>query len=161
MGRMVLAEMGKLVTGFAPATPSSSTPDYITLKDIGHVTIVILTDNAATVTPSAITLLQATDVSGTNEKALAMDEAYRNIDTAAGYALTKFTVTSNTFNLDNNDNDNQIHIIEIDADELDTNNDFDCLRLGIGDATNQVSGVTYIGTGIRYMEATTPSAIVD
>ncbi len=163
MTRMVIVEDGKLVTGLAPIVPSSSTPDYITLKDIGHVTILIQSKNATTVTGSAITLHQAVDVAGTSEKALSFDTVYLNDDTAADDELTKTDVVSDTFTLDDTDSKDLLAVIELDADELDTNADtpFDCLRVGTADATAQTISVTYICTGIRYGQAATPSAIVD
>ena len=56
----------KFVEGLAPQTPSSSTPDYVSLKHYKHLTIVIQAKNATTVTGSAITLKQATDVAATD-----------------------------------------------------------------------------------------------
>ena len=60
-----LVDGSKLVAGLCPILPSTSTPDYVSMKDYGHLTAIILVDNATTVTGSAITLKQATAVAGT------------------------------------------------------------------------------------------------
>ena len=133
-----------VVEGLAPRTPSTSTPDYVSLKNVLWCTVLIVVDNATTVTGSAITLKQATSVAGGSEKALSFSKAYRNIDTAAADQLAEFTVTSDTFTTDTTDNKNLIYVIEVDPSTLDTNNGFDCLRAGTANATAAVVGVYYI-----------------
>lgn len=156
-----LREMFKFVTGLAPITPSSSTPDYVSMKAYQHLTVVILVDNGATVTGSAITLKQATAVAGTGEKALAFTKMYANTDTGAGDALTETTVSSNTFTTDTTDNKNLMYVIEVDAESLDRANSFDCVRAGTADAANTVLSVLYILSNARYAGATPLTAITD
>ena len=160
MTKRIVDQM-KVVTGLAPITPSTSTPDYVSLKDYTHLTAVILVDNATTVTGSAITLKQATAVAGTGEKALEFDYVWANTDTAAGDALTKTAVTSDTFTTDDTDAKNLMYVIEVDASDLDTANSFDCVRVGTADAANTVLSVCYILGGARYPQATPPTAITD
>lgn len=155
----LLSEQAKIVTGFAPAVPSSSTPDYVSLKNYEKLTVIIIADNATSVTGSAITLKQATAVAGSGEKALAFDTMYANEDTAAGDTLTETAVSSDTFTTDDTDNKNLLYVIEVDAEDLDTENGFDCVRVGTGNAAASAIGVIYILWGQRY--STQPSAIVD
>ena len=150
-----------VVEGLAPRTPSSSTPDYVCLKNVAWMTAIIHVDNATTVTGSAITLKQATAVAGTSEKALGFAKAYRNIDTAASDALAEFTVTSDTFTTDATDNKNLLYVIEIDPTTLDTNNGFDCVRVGTGNATAAVLNVVYVLKMKAQDGPVAPSAIVD
>lgn len=161
MPRMVLVQEGKLIQALAPVVPSSATPRRISLKDISHVTIILSVKNATTVTGSDITLTQSQDVSGTGEKTLSFSKVFLNNDTAVSDALVDTAVVSDTFTLDNTDSKDILAIIEIDANELDTNNDFDVLKVGIGDSTAQTVEATYVCTGIRYPQELTPSAIVD
>ena len=157
-----LAETMKFVTGLAPIAPSTSTPDYVSMKGYQHLTVVIVADNATTVTGSAITLKQATAVAATGEKALAFTSMRANIDTAAADALTVTAVTSNTFTTTAVDNKNSLYVIEIDAEDLDVANSFDCVRVGTGDTTAQVLSATYILSNSRYGgETPLPSAITD
>jgi len=153
------AEQAKIVTGLPPRTPSTSTPDYVSLKNYEKMTIVILVDNATTVTGSAITVKQATAVAGTSEKAVSFASALRNVDTDASDALASFTVSSDTFTTDATNNKNLIYVIEVTPDMLDVANGFDCVRAGTGDATAAVLSVLYILHGPKY--STLPSAIID
>jgi hypothetical protein len=150
-----------VVDGLAPATPSSSTPDYVSLKNALWVTAVIHCKNATTVTGSAITLKQASAVAGTGEKALSFSKAYRNIDTAAADGLTEFAVSSDTFTTDSTNSKNLLYVIEIDPSTLDTNNGFDCVRVGTGNATATVLGVTYYVRTKDRGAASQPSLITD
>lgn len=156
-----LVETTKIVQGLAPITPSSSTPDYVSMKDASKLTVIIDVDNGDTVTGSAITLKQASAVDGTGEKALAFTKMHANTDTGASDALVETDVTSNTFTTDTTNAKNLQYVIEIDAADLDTDNGFDCVRLGAGDGANMVLGATYILSGLRYPQATPPTAITD
>lgn len=156
-----LVETAKIVQGLAPITPSSSTPDYVSMKDASKLTIIIDVDNGSTVTGAAITLKQATAVAGTGEKELAFTKMWANTDTGASDTLVETAVTSNTFTTGTTDTKNLQYVIEVDAADLDTDNGFDCVRLGTGDGANMVLSATYILHGQRYPQATPPAAITD
>ncbi len=141
--------------------PSTSTPDYISTKNVRHVTAVIQVLNTTTVTGSAIALFQATAVAGTSEKALAFDTVWRNVDCNAADGLAKTAVASNTFTTNATNSKQLLYVIEIPASSLDTNNGFDCLRVGTGDATNATVSVTYILEPREINSVGTPTAITD
>ena len=155
----LLSEQVKFVTGLDSAVPSSSTPDYVSLKNFERFTAIILVKNATTVTGSAITLKQATAVAGTGEKALSFTTAYRNIDTAAGDVLSSFTVSSDTFTTDSTNSKNLMYVIEVDPASLDVANGFDCIRVGTGNATAATVTVLYALWGAKF--PTTVAAITD
>ena len=150
-----------VVDALSPRTPSSSTPDIVSLKNVVWFTAVIKVKNATTVTGSAITLKQSTSVAAGSEKALSFTKAFRNIDTAAADGLTEFTVSSDTFTTDSTDSKNLVYVIEVDPASLDTNNGFDCLRVGTGNATAAVLDVTYYLKLRSHAGASQPSAIID
>lgn len=154
-----LVEDTKIVTGLAPITPSSSTPDYVTMKNYRRLAVIITVNNGATVTGSAITLKQATDASGTSEKALGFDYVWVNTDTDASDTLTKTAVSSDTFTTDDTNNKNLKYVIEVDVSSLDTNNNFNFVRLGTGDGTNMSLNAEYILYNGRYKEDVPPTAI--
>lgn len=156
-----LVDSAKIVTGLDSAVPSSSTPDYVSLKDYGHFTAIITVKNATTVTGSAITLKQASAVAGTGEKALAFTKVWANTDTGATDTLVETTVASNTFTTDATNSKNLMYVIEVDAAELDTSNGFECIRVGTGNATAATVNVVYVLSNPRYAGATPPSAIID
>jgi len=156
-----LPDQCKIVTGFAPGTPSTTTPDYVSLKNYARMSVIICVDNATTVTGSAITLVQASDVSATGAKALAFTKYFANTDTGAGDTLTETTATSNTFTTDNTNAKNLLYVIDIEADDLDVSNSFDCVRAGTGDAANTVLSVVYVLYGSRYQSPAAVAAITD
>lgn len=158
-----LLEQAKVVVGLPPRLPSTSTPDYVSMKGYSRCAIIIAVDNATTVTGSAITVKQAQAVAGTGEKALSFATAYSNIDIDAADALASFAVTSDTFTTDATNNKNLAYVIDVKAEDLDIDNGFDCIRAGTGDATAAVLSVIYILYGRRYTVSglTTPSAIID
>lgn len=139
-----LHEFLKPVTGLAPITPSSSVPDYVCLKNFQRLYVVISIDNGATVTGTAVTLKQATAVANTGEKALAFSTVWANTDTDAADALTSTAVTSNTFTSDTTNNKNLMYVLDVDPADLDTANNFDCVRVGTGDGVNAVTSVLYL-----------------
>lgn len=157
----LMVEQAKIVTGLAPITPSSSTPDFVSMKGYGKLTAIVVVDNGSTVTGSAITLKQATVVAGSDEKELAFSTMWANTDTAAGDALTETTVSSNTFTTDTTNAKNLLYVIEVDVTDLDMDNSFDCVRVGTGDAANTVLSVIYILWDTKYQKATPNTAITD
>jgi hypothetical protein len=156
-----LVEQAKIVTGLPPRTPSTSTPDYVSMKGYSRCTVLIFVDNGATVTGSAITLKQATAVAGTSEKALSFSKAYKNEDVDNTDALTEFDVTSNTFTTLTTNNLNLAYAIEVTEDMLDVAGDFDCIRAGTGDGANMALCVAYILWPAKFAKATPPAAITD
>lgn len=158
----LFVEQAKIVEGLFAVVPSSSTPDYVSLKGYSKCTVIISVKNATTVTGSAITMLQATAVAGTGEKAVSFSRAWRNIDTGAADTLAEFAVTSNTFTTDATNSKNLMYVMEVRSDDLDVANGFDCVRAGTANATAATVHVTYILWPPRYSGlGAKPSAIVD
>lgn len=156
-----LVEQAKIVTGLAAVVPSSTTPDYVSLKGYERMTIIVSVKNATTVTGSAITVKQASAVAGTGEKAVPLTRAYRNLDAAAGDALSEFAVASDTFTTDATNSKDLLYVIEVDVSMLDVKNDFDCVRLGTGNAVAATIAAIYILWPGKYQKLASPSAIVD
>lgn len=163
MSLLRMVDSTKIVTGLAGILPSSTTPDYVTLKNYGRVTAIITVNNATTVTGSAITLKQATAVAGTGEKALAFDKVWQNEDTgsAGGDIMAETAVTSDTFTTDATNDKNSQYVIEFSTESLDVNNGFDCFRVGTGDATATIINVVYILHDARYKSTLADSVITD
>lgn len=140
-------------------TGAAVTGDYYSLKDYNHITFIITQGAWAGGTP-AVTLKQATDVAATDEKALSFTKYFVQTGlTGTGY--TETAVTSDTFNLAATAN--RITVIEVEADTLDTNNGFDCIRIGIaspGSNADLISVVAILSEP-RYAGATTRDAKVD
>lgn len=157
----LLIEQAKIVTGLAAIVPSTSVPDYVSMKYYSKLTVIISVKNATTVTGSAITLKQATAVAGTGEKALSFTKMYANIDAGAADALTETAVVSDTFTTNATNSKDLLYVIEVDASALDVAGGFDCVRAGTANATAATVTVLYILWPGRYMKVLSPSAIVD
>jgi hypothetical protein len=133
-----------VIHGLGPVAPSSSTPDYISLKDVRSVEAVITCLNGSGVTGSAITLVQAKAVAGTNATALAFTKYYKNEDPANSSVYTAANASSNTFTTTNTNSLTLIYRIPIDPASLDRANGFDCVRVGTANAVNTTVSVHYI-----------------
>lgn len=155
----LLSEQVKFVEGLLSVVPSSSVPDYVSLKNFERCCIIIQAKNATTVTGAAITLKQATSVAAGSEKALNFTTMYSDVDTAAADVLASQAVVSNTFTMQAVNSKNAMYVIEVKAEDLDVNGGFDCLRAGVGDATAQTVSVLYALFGTKF--PTTASAIID
>lgn len=157
-----LDEQAKIVVGLSPLAPSTSVPDYVSLKGYERCSIIIMVNNGTTVTGSAITVKQASAVANTGEKALAFSNVAANLDIAATDTLVDTAVTSNTFTtLTTNDKD-ALYVVDVKASDLDVAGGFDCIRAGTADAANTVVGVLYVLYPAKYAKnQPVPSAILD
>ena len=156
-----IVETAKPVWMLSAIAPSSTTPDYVSLKNYQHATLIITVENGTGVTGSAITLKQAQAVAGTSEKALAFANMWSNVDCAAADVLAKTDVTSDTFTTASTSSKLLMYVIEVDASELDTDNAFDCVRVGTGDATRATVSILGILGAPRFAAASMPAAITD
>lgn len=140
-------------TGQAALTGAPGDAAYVSMKNYRRATVIIDVTNATTVTGTAITLKQATAVAGTNEKPLAFSRMLSNIDVGAGQAMAETAVASNTFTTDATNSKRLRYVIEVDADDLDIANGFDCFRVDGNGAVASTGQVSYILWGARYSGA--------
>lgn len=156
-----LAEQVKIVTGLAPVTPSTSTPDIVSLKGFERFTAIISVKNGSTVTGSAITLKQSQAVAATGEKALAFDTMLALLDVANSDTLTTTSVSSNTFTTTTTNSLQLLYVLDVKASDLDVANSFDCVRVGTGDAANTTVSVLYLLYPCKFGSPIAFSAITD
>jgi hypothetical protein len=140
-------------------TGAAVTGDYYSLKNYNHITFIIVQGAWAGGTP-AVTLKQATDVAGTSEKALSFTKYWVKTG-LTGTTFTETAVSSDTFNLAATAN--RITVIEVDAATLDTNNGFDCVRVGIASPGSNADLICVVAilSGARYPSALMQDAKVD
>lgn len=158
---MRLVDTHKIVTGTAPVALTAAS-DYVSLKGYGHCTAIITIDNGATVTATEIALLQDSAVAGNvAAKALGFSTMWANTDTAAADTLVETAVTSNTFNSSTTNNKNLMYVIEIDAEDLDVSNSFDCVAVSCANGANSVGSIVFVLGESRYQSPIAISAITD
>lgn len=145
-----LVENAQIVEAVHPQTGGSAiTGDYISLKKAGHVTVLCHINQGASDT-IAITLEQATAVAGTGSKALVTEVPIFLVSDAAtsdiwvrqtdGVAYTTSAATKH-----------KLVAFEVDAEDLDVANGFDCLtvKFGASSASNIVAA-QYVCSKLRY-----------
>jgi hypothetical protein len=157
-----LPEITSLVLALSPQTPSSAVPAFIDLKGYEKVAILITAKNGTAPVGAAITLEQATAVGNTSGKALAYSSIWQATNTGPSGntdTLTNTTVVSNTFTIDNTANTDVFAVIEIGQNDLDINNSFDCVRVNIGNTTNQTVSAVYVLWPAKFAGATPTSPI--
>ncbi len=129
---------------------------YVSMKNYRKARVIIDILNGSTVTGSAVTLKQATDVtnSQSDEKALAFTRMLSNVDVAAAQTMVETAVSSNTFTTNTTNGKLLRYVIDIDASSLDIANGFDCFRVDGTGAVNMLAcSVTYDLYGARYNNA--------
>ena len=146
---MNLSENFQIVEALAPQAGAAVTGDYISMQKANHVTVLVNIAQA-TADQVAITIEQATAVAGTASKALATavpiflvaDTATSDLWVAQTPAVA-YTTTVTT--------KHKLVAFEIDAEDLDVANGFDCItvKTAASDATN-ITQAYYIGGKLRY-----------
>jgi len=131
---------------------------YVSLKNFRKLQIVISIADGTGVTGSTITLKQSTNVANSlsNEKALGFTRMLSNVDYVASKVMNETAVVANTFTTQTTNSKDSLYIIEIDAEDLDLANGFDCVRVDCtGHAASASRGcvVLYNLFGARYSGA--------
>lgn len=152
--QVVPAIVAKDITGVA------QTGQWISCKYYRQICIEITQGAWAGGTP-AVTLMQAQSITGTNPKALSFTKRWQQAVAGGAAGYVESTVTNDTFQLPNTPN--QVHLLEIDAAQLDTDNGYDCLQVNIASpgAFADLLSVTYICDGARYSGAILPNALAN
>lgn len=166
---MRLVENSQIVVGILPADlTADKVGDYVSLENYKHCTIIFVKDPGTAAQDPTLKLYQATAVAGTGAKALSFDTIYRKQAATNLEAVGTFTKTTQTaaatYTEGSSGEESLLWVVEIDADQLDVDNGFDCIRADIGSGGSTVGEygtVLYILTEPRYAQATPPSAIVD
>jgi hypothetical protein len=150
-----------VVTALLPKdiTGAAQVGQRISLKNYRYCTIVITQGAWAGGTP-AVTIQQATSLTGGTPKALSFTKRYQQA-TNVGTGYVETAVVSDTFNLPATANQN--HIIEIDAASLDVDNGYDCIQVNIGTpgVFADVLSVVYLLYGARYADNAMPNPFLD
>lgn len=144
--------------------------DWISMKNAQSATVVVFKGVGTAAQDPAITVEQATDVAGTSAKVLnAIDKVHSKqgvLLTAVGTWTTTTQTADEAFTVDGSSAENQaLYVAEFDADELDVDNGFDCIRVRIADvgANAQIGCALVILHGLRYAgaPANLPNVIAD
>jgi len=161
-----LAEELQLAAAVVPVNlaTGANDGDWVSLKHYNHCSVIVFKGAGSVTEAPTITMEQATAVAGTNAKALTFTriDKKQSQDLFTSGQFTKVTQTAAaTFTETSLGTDAAIIVIDFNAEDLDVEGGFDCLRARIADVgtTAQVGAVLYLLSGSRY--GPPQSAIVD
>lgn len=140
-------------------TGAAQTGDYISLKNYQGVLIIFLQGAWAGGT-SAVTLVQATDVAATAEKALGFAKRWTKVG-VTGTTWVETAVTSDTFALPATAN--TMNAVYVPAASLDVDGGFDCMAVKAASPGSNADllAILYVLCGARYASAVMSDAKVD
>lgn len=162
---MRLAETMQLAAGFVPIdlAAAAQAGDWVSLKNFRHLAIVIVKAAGAVGEIPTVTVEQAQAVAGTGAKALNFTDVYvkNGADLQTIGEFTKVTQASGNTYAPAAGNTQLLAVIEFNAEDLDVDGGFDCVRARFNDvgATAQLGALLYVLGVPRY--APPPSAIAD
>jgi hypothetical protein len=164
---MRLVESTQIVSGFLPVDlqTAANSGDYVSLKDYNHLTVIFFKAVGTAGDDPVLALQQATAVAGTAAKDLTFTTIYKKQGTLTAVGtFTKVTQAAAASYTDATSAEvAAIWVIEIDAQDLDVENNFDCVAANVADVGGnaQLGCLLYILSEPRYAQAIPPSAIVD
>lgn len=159
-------EANDAIFGFGAAAPSGSTVQRFSMKNFQRASVFIL-QNKGAANGSAIALKQCKEIDNSPdvEKVLEMTKAYRSlaVGTQAAPVNTwaEFAVAANTFTTDATNGTRDAYMIDIKAEDLDIDNDFDVVEVEIGNAASNVIAVMILLHGARNAKFPVASGIAD
>ena len=159
--QLSLPQHFKLAQAINPRTTNGGvTSDIVSVKTGQKLWFVVeLTQAAAHAT--TLSLVQATSVAGSTNKAGPAVPIWANEDTVASDTLVRQASDAASYAVTANVKNKEI-VFEVDPARLDLDNGYDCVYLTASDssqATNFISAVAIVDT--NYKQATPPSVIVD
>lgn len=119
--------------------------DWVSMKDFNRCTVLVLASAGTAANDLTMTVRQATDVSGTDAKAL----NFTRIDSKQGTlsSIGQFTEVTqsaaNTYTDGTNGEDQLLYAVDFQGADLDVDNGFDCVQVQL----NQV-GAAKVGTAL-------------
>lgn len=169
-GNVNLLELVQIQPAFVPAAlTTAQTGDVVSLKNYRRCLVLFVKGIGTAGQDPTITLAQGTDVAFGTTKALTFTTIYEKADltTLADVGQwTKITQSAGATYTDATAAEKAlIWAIDIKAEDLDTANDYDCIRASIGDVgtASQLGTVLYLLYDPVQMAApqSMPSAIID
>ena len=162
-----LVERTQMVIMSVPidAGAAAVTCDWIDMSLYQHCTVIFAGDIGTAGDDPTLTLLQASDNAGTGSKALTFTRIWEKEGATAINAIGTFTArtqaAANTYVSATGGENEQLIVLEIDSDQLDTANNFNHISMTIADvgAAGKLICVLAILSEPRFAQAATPTAI--
>lgn len=152
-----------LVAGWVPLDlQTARTGDWLSLKNAKAVDILVIKGQGTDGDDPTLTFEQAQAVAGTGAKNLAVISEYwekeenaANLEATGAWTRVTQTAAATVSPGDPSAQSAAMYLFHIEADQLDVDNGFDCVRVSCSDVgTNaQLGCALYILTGLRYPDA--------
>jgi hypothetical protein len=157
-------EENQIVGGFPPVDmqTTANNGDYVNLSNYQKVTVLFWSVIGTAGDDPTVTFQQASDVAGTGVKALNPDsakafkkQAATNLLSTGAWADASADISTNTWTNADSAEQETLVAIDIDADELDVDNDFNCIRATVADVGSnaQLGALVYILSKPRFPAA--------
>lgn len=163
-----LLEKLQIVSAFVPFDlGTAQVGDIVSLKNYGRCAIVIFKAAGTAGDDGLITVEQVQDVANTGSNAKALNFTRTDIkqgaQTGIGTFTTAIAAAGNTYTNLTLAESQAIIVIDIDANDLDVDNGYDCVRVSLADVGSnaQLGAGLYILHEPHYSANPLPSAIVD
>jgi hypothetical protein len=166
-----LVEFGQIVPGIIPVNlaTAANPGDWVSMALYSHLTVIFFKGVGTAGEDPVLTISQATSNAGAGSKALNVDRYYKKEGATLVSAIGQFTevlldpatnVIGGAAEATSAENE-VVWVIEIEADQLDTNGGFSFVQVSCADAGAgaQVGALLYILTGARYPQKAALSAI--
>jgi hypothetical protein len=155
-----------IVSGIVPINLGSArTGDTISMRNYGRCTILFFKAAGSASEDPTLTVEQATSVAPSSAKALTFTTIFTKQGTLTSVGTwTKTTQSAaGTYTNTTASENEAIWVIDINVEDMDVDNGFDCLRVTIADAgsTNQLGALLYLLHEPRYSNETAISAIAN
>jgi hypothetical protein len=150
LGNLRFLEKNQIVQAIDPVDLNSgaNAGDWVSLKNYHRCAVVVEANNGTAANDITLTLLQATDVSGSDSKALNFTriDVKQATDIGAVAQFTEVTqAAANTYTSATNGESELIYVIDFLDTDLDVDGGFDCIQLSINQAgAAKVGSALYI-----------------
>jgi hypothetical protein len=144
-----------IVSGIVPINLGSArTGDTISMRNYGRCALVFFKAAGSASEDPTLTVEQATSITPSSAKALTFTTIFTKQGTLTSVGTwTKTTQTAAATYTNASASENEaVWVIDINVEDMDVDNGFDCLRVTIADAgsTNQIGALLYILHEPRY-----------
>jgi hypothetical protein len=167
MNKHILEKL-QIVAGIIPVDTQTgaNNGDWVSLKNYGRCAIVVYKAAGIAGDDPVITVKQASDVSGTGAKALTFTrvDAKVGAQTGVGTFTTVTQAAGNTYTDLVSAEAQGLFVIDVQADDLDVDNGFDCVQVSVPDTGAggaQLGSALYLLHEPRYAATPMLSAIID
>lgn len=166
----LLLEQLQIAWGFGPiGIGSSRTGDVVSFKNYRRIGVLLIKSAGPDGDDPTLTILQGTDVAFATNKALTFTTIYKKEDLTQLSDVGQWTkvtqAAANTYTHTDAGQSVAMWWVEFKAEDLDTNNGYDCLQASVADAgtATQLATLLYFGGDpvVATAPESMPSMIID